>query len=73
VTADSQPHYSRILRNLYTKSPDNSIIIIEYLLAMKSEKNLSLHTREVIIKTLTQLSRFTDFKDWKATLPEMIF
>ena len=66
ITADLQPYYSKIL--LHESSPQkySSIIIVDYLLAMKSEKNLSLHTREVIIKTLAQLSRFTDFKDWKA-------
>jgi integrase len=38
---------------------------VDYILAMKTEKNLSLHYREVIIKALSRLSIFTKFKDWK--------
>jgi hypothetical protein len=62
VTAYLQPYYSKILRE-YSPQKYSPIIIVDYLLAMKSEKNLSLHTHEVIIKTLTQLSKFVDFKD----------
>jgi integrase/recombinase XerD len=63
VTADLQSHYSKDLRGF---SPQISVIIVDYLLAMKSEKNLSAHSREGVIKTLTKLSRFVDFKNWKA-------
>jgi integrase/recombinase XerD len=75
VTADLQPFYPRVLRSLYAKShtatqnfgerTNCALTIINYLLAMKTEKNLSLHSREIIIKTLSKLSTFSNFKDWK--------
>jgi len=75
VTADLQRHYFRSLSNIGDGDGGNKTIaltIIDYLLAMKAEKNLSLHSREVIIKVLTHLSRFTKYKDWKAISREDI-
>jgi integrase/recombinase XerD len=63
VTADMQQHYHRVLLKL--PHTCNSVIV-NYLLAMKTEKNLSLHSHEIIIKTLTKLSTFSHFRDWKA-------
>jgi hypothetical protein len=68
VTAGLQPFYSKVLRELSAKSTNGicASVIIDYLLAMKTEKNLSLHSREIIIKALYKLSTFANFKDWKA-------
>jgi integrase len=64
VTEDlQQKHYHKLLESLPRLASDE---IINYLLAMKAEKNLAVHSREVIIKTLVQLSRFVKYKDWKA-------
>jgi hypothetical protein len=54
VTAGLQPAYARILQRI----PDNvRLDIIDYLLAMKTEKNLSLHYSQIIIKSLSHLNR----------------
>jgi hypothetical protein len=65
VTADLPRHYRNML--LCRSIPNTcSLDIVDYLTAMKSEKNLSAHSRGGIIKTLTQLSRFVKFKEWKS-------
>jgi hypothetical protein len=62
--AGLQQYYYRALQDLANRS--NALIIIDFLIAMKTEKNLSMHSHELIIKTLNLLSTFTGFKDWKA-------
>jgi integrase len=62
VTEGLQPNYAKILLRL----PDNIRLgIVEYLLAMKTEKNLSLHYSRIIIRTLARLARFNHFKRWE--------
>jgi integrase len=65
ATADlQQSFYSKVLREFL---PQNcSSVIIDYLLAMKAEKNLSAHYSQVIIKLSKKLATFVRFKDWKA-------
>jgi integrase/recombinase XerD len=64
VTEGLQHSYANILQH---KLPHKlSSVIIDYLLAMKTEKNLSLNYSRIIIKSLNQLARFTHLKDWKA-------
>jgi hypothetical protein len=67
ATADlQQPFYSNVLCEFL---PQNcSSVIVDYLLAMKAEKNLSAHYSQVIIKLSKKLSIFVKFKDWKALL-----
>jgi integrase len=64
ATSGLQAYYSRVLQQ---ELPDRcASVIVDYLLAMKTEKNPSSHHREVIIKTLNKLSMFCKYKDWKA-------
>jgi integrase/recombinase XerD len=67
ATAGLQPFYSRMLSSIGKDeniSKTNSSTIIDFILAMKAEKNHSLHYRGVIIKTLVKLCRFS-FKTFK--------
>ncbi|HEY9386824.1 MAG TPA: hypothetical protein VIP70_07275 [Nitrososphaeraceae archaeon] len=70
ATAGLQPYYSRVLQQ---DLPNRcALVIIDYLLAMKTEKNLSLNFRAVIIKILNKLSVFCHFKAWETITREDI-
>jgi hypothetical protein len=59
LTSGLDPYYSRTLSGLPT---GNALVIIDYLLAMKTEKNLSLHFTELVIKALNKLCVFCKYK-----------
>lgn len=63
VTEGLLPQY----KNTLLKLPyELRLDIVNYLLAMKTEKNLSLHYSRIIIKSLAQLATLIKKKAWKA-------
>jgi hypothetical protein len=66
ATAGLLPYYNKVLSQVLPI--ECAADIVDYLIAMKTEKNLSLHSREIIIKTLKLLARFTSFNTWKSTI-----
>jgi hypothetical protein len=70
VTAGLQPFFIKILQQKLPHT--HSQVIVDYLFAMKTEKNLSLHYTRTIIKLFFQLARFTNFKAWKTITREDI-
>jgi integrase len=54
------------LKLLHDISPENATIIVEYILAMKTEINLSDHYRQDNIIALCELSKYFDNKPFKS-------
>jgi hypothetical protein len=52
-------------KQLHSISEGNSVIIVEYIAAMKSEVNLSDHYRRDVIVTLYRFSKFSNDKLFK--------
>jgi integrase len=57
---------SGLLNLLHTISHENASTIVEYILAMKTEINLSDHYRQDNIITLCELSKYLDNKPFKS-------
>ena len=62
VTAGLRQGYTK---NLYSISIQNALSIVDYILAMKTEVNLSDHYRKDFIYFLTTFSRCNDNKSFK--------
>jgi hypothetical protein len=58
-----RPGFLKILHNM---SPENATIITEYILAMKTETNLSDHYRQDNIIALSELSKYFDNEPFKS-------
>jgi hypothetical protein len=56
---------ARYTKQLHSISVGNSVIIVEYIGAMKSEVNLSDHYRRDVIVTLYRFSKFSNDKPFK--------
>jgi hypothetical protein len=56
---------ARYAKQLHSISEGNSAIIVEYIVAMKSEVNLSDHYRRDVIVTLYRFSKFSNDKPFK--------
>jgi hypothetical protein len=54
------------LKLLHDISPENAIIIAEYILTIKTEINLSDHYRQDNIITLCKFSKYFDNKPFKS-------
>jgi integrase len=61
------------LGNLLEKSPRNTQIICEYIIAEQNEINIKELTKEGKIKTLIDIAKFLDFKDFDEITKEDIF
>jgi hypothetical protein len=59
ATAGIQQYYNKSLRSL---SKENTLVVCDYIDAMKIEINLSSSYRKLTIRLLTQLSRFHENK-----------
>ncbi|HEU4445295.1 MAG TPA: hypothetical protein VFR94_11540 [Nitrososphaeraceae archaeon] len=59
VTAGLQQHNNKYLRDESQVSRENALAICNYILAMKTEINLSDNYRGVTIRLLVRLSKFT--------------
>jgi hypothetical protein len=62
VTAGLRQGYTK---NLYSISVQNALSIADYILALKTEVNLSDHYRRDLIYLLTTLSKYYDNKSYK--------
>jgi hypothetical protein len=62
ITAGLPTHCAKQLHSI---SEVNSVIIVEYIVAMKSEVNLSDHYRRDVIVTLYRFSKFSNDKPFK--------
>jgi hypothetical protein len=56
---------ARYAKQLHSMSEGNSAIIVGYIVAMKSEVNLSDHYRRDVIVTLCRFSKFSNDKPFK--------
>jgi len=63
VTAGLRQGYTK---NLYSISAQNALSIVDYILALKTEVNLSDHYRRDLIYLLTILSKYHDNKSFKS-------
>ena len=61
------------LSNLLEKSPKNAEIICKYITTEQNEINIKELTKEGKIKTLIDISKFLDFKDFEEMTKEDIF
>jgi integrase len=61
------------LANLLEKSPNNTKIICKYIIAEQNEINIKELTKEGKIKTLIDIAKFLDFKDFDGMTKEDIF
>jgi hypothetical protein len=57
ITAGLQPRYNKYLKGSLI-SPENALVICDYILAMNSETNPSNNYRKTTIQILIQLSKF---------------
>ena len=69
VTAGLRQGYTK---NLYSISVQNALSIVDYILAMKTEVNLSDHYRKDLIDLLTTFSRCNDNKSFKTITRNII-
>jgi hypothetical protein len=62
ITADLQPWYAN---KLFSIPPDQAIIVVAYIKAMKLEANLSTQYRKDLILLLTKFSAYMSNKDFR--------
>jgi hypothetical protein len=61
------------LGNLLEKSPNNTKVICKYIITEQNEINIKELTKEGKIKTLIDIAKFLDFKDFDGMTKENIF
>jgi integrase len=72
VTAGLRPEFSKTLYKIASSSEENALTIVNYILAMKTEINLSDNYRKDVIKLLYIFSKYNRNKQFKAIAREDI-